>query len=76
VETSTPALIEENSELVTPTITQDIESEVFVTPTPLPINPVVIKSESLSRTLLGSVVFVVVVFVVGGVYWLIRFKSK
>jgi hypothetical protein len=76
VETSTPALLEENNELVTPTITQDIESEVLMTPTPLPLNSVVIKSESLSRTLLGSVVFVVVVFVVGGVYWLIRFRSK
>jgi len=74
VETSTPAPIEEQG---TPeaTATPTPESIIENTSTPLPENPVVIKSESLLRTLVGSGIFVVVVFLAGGTYWFIKIRD-
>jgi hypothetical protein len=70
VETSTPApLIEENSTDIQPTFTFEVIPEDTITP--LPGNPVVIKSEGLSRVMWGSALFVMGVFLIGGIYWFI-----
>jgi hypothetical protein len=74
VETSTPALVQEDGRIeITPSASPEPVLETLV-PT-LPLNPVVIKSEGLSRVLLGSGVFVVLAFAAGGLYWLIKYRA-
>ena len=74
VETSTPSpVVEEGTPDATSTPTP--ETIVEDTPTPLPDNPVVIKSESLQRVLAGSGIFVLVLFLAGGIYWYIRIRD-
>lgn len=74
VETSTPApVLEDGSTEVTPSPTAEPVQEN--TATALPLNPVVIKSDGLSRTLLGSGIFVALVFLAGGIYWFIKNQS-
>ena len=74
VETSTPVpVIENGSPEISPTST--IELFLENTPTALALNPVVIKSDGLSRTLIGSGIFVVLAFFTGGLYWLIKYRS-
>ena len=71
VETSTPApVVEEESIDILPTITTELLTEDTITP--LPENPIVIKSEGLSRVLLGSVLVVGGLFLIGGIYWFIK----
>ena len=49
-----------------------VEPTVKSTPTPLPPNPLVVDQEDLTRTLRFSLIGVVVLFIVGGIYWLIK----
>ena len=75
VETSTPVPVVDNGSTEisqTPTIESLQES----TPTAQVLNPVVIKSDGLSRTLIGSSIFVALVFFVGGLYWYIKYRSE
>ena len=73
VETSTSAPNEGNgSPEVTPSPTA--EPVLEATPTALPLNPVVIKSDGLSRALLGSGIFVATLFLAGGLYWFIKHR--
>jgi hypothetical protein len=74
VETSTPApIVEEGTPEATATPTP--EPIIENTPTPLPDNPVVIKSESLLRSLAGSGILVLAVFLAGGIYWFIKIRD-
>lgn len=74
VETSTPApVLEEQITQTGPTSTSQLLLEDTLTP--LPPNPVVIKSEGLSQVLAGSGIFVVILFLVGGIYWFIRIRD-
>jgi hypothetical protein len=75
VETSTPVPVVDNGSAEisqTPTIESLQES----TPTAQVLNPVVIKSDGLSRTLIGSGIFVALAFVAGGLYWYIKYRSE
>lgn len=73
VETSTPApVVNDESPEVTPSHTA--EPVLKNTPTALPLNPVVIKSDGLSRALLGSGIFVALIFIAGGLYWFIKHR--
>jgi len=74
VETSTPALVvEEDVKETSPAATSQPLLEDTLTP--LPTNPVVIESENLSRILAGSGIVVVILFLVGGIYWFIRIRD-
>lgn len=73
VETSTPApIVDDESPEVTPSPTA--EPVLKNTSTALPLNPVVIKSDGLSRALLGSGIFVALLFIAGGLYWFIKHR--
>jgi hypothetical protein len=74
VETSTPAPVMEDQVTITvntPTIQPLLEDTL----TPLPANPVVIKSDGLSLVLAGSVIIVLFLFMLGGVYWFIKIRE-
>ncbi len=71
VETATPAqVIDQDPAEVTRTAT--IEPTPANTTTPLPANPAEVRSDDLYQTLKISGIAVVVLFIVGGVYWQIK----
>ena len=73
VETSTPQpVVEDPGTTAIETATSEPLPEN--TPTSLPLNPVVIKSEGLSRVLLGSGIVVILAFAAGGLYWFIKYR--
>lgn len=75
VETATPAPVSEDStaeEIPTSTI----EPTPANTPTPLPPNPAQVQSGDLYKALQISGITVVVLFIVGGIYWQIKNKDR
>ncbi len=77
VETSTPVTAAENgSPGQSPTTSPETSTEDILvnTPSALPVNPVVIKSDGFARALLGSGIFVALVFLTGGIYWFIKYR--
>ena len=78
VETSTPVPIVVNGTLeISPTLSAERITDYSLenTPPALPLNPVVIKSDGLFRTLIGSGIFVALAFFAGGLYWFVRYRS-
>lgn len=75
VETATPVQVSEDStsEQI-PTMT--IEPPPANTPTPLPPNPAEVQSGDLSNVLRFSGITVVVLFIVGGIYWQIKNRDR
>ncbi len=71
VETSTPVPLGEAGEDET-FLTPTLEPTARSTPTPLPPNPLTVQQAELSRTLRFSLIGVVVLFIVGGIYWLVK----
>jgi hypothetical protein len=75
VETATPAPISEDSPAEDmPTST--IEPTPGNTPTALPPNPAEVRSDDLYRVLRLSGISVVVLFIVGGIYWQIKNRDR
>ena len=75
VETSTPVPADSEAEIETES-SPTPEPTLRNTPTPLPQNPMIVEQEDLSRTLRASLIAVVVLFIVGGAYWLIKNRSN
>ncbi len=75
VETSTP--IPSDSEgTIDSELSPTPEPTLQNTPTLLPENPLIVEQEDLSRTLRISLIAVVVLFIVGGAYWMIKNRSS
>ncbi len=75
VETATPAPVsEESTTEEIPTAT--IESTPENTPTPLPPNPAEVESGDLYQVLQFSGIAVVVLFIVGGIYWQAKNRDR
>jgi len=75
VETATPAPVSEDSTSVQiPTLT--VEPTPANTPTPLPPNPAEVQSGDLYMVLRFSGITVVVLFIVGGIYWQIKNRDR
>ncbi|NQS92603.1 MAG: hypothetical protein HQ574_09355 [Chloroflexi bacterium] len=75
VETATPGPVINNGETgITPSLT--IEPITASTPTPLPPNPAVVQSEDLYQVLKFSGIGVVVLFIVGFIYWQIKNRAR
>jgi len=75
VETATPAPVSEDStaeQIPTTTIEPTPEN----TPTPLPPNPAEVQSGDLYKVLRFSGITVVVLFIVGGIYWQIKNRDR
>ena len=75
VETATPAPVSENS-TADQIPTSTIEPTPANTPTPLPPNPAEVQSGDLYQVLRFSGVAVVVLFIVGGIYWQIKNRDR
>jgi hypothetical protein len=74
VETPTPGLVQPGeSPGAAPVETHPATIES--TPVALPVNPLVIQSENLRRTLIASGIGVGMLFAAGGIYWLIKYRS-
>lgn len=75
VETETPMAVSEDSS-AEPVPTMTVEPTLANTPTPLPPNPAEIQSGELYQVLRFSGIAVVVLFIVGGLYWQIRNRDR
>ena len=75
VETATPAPVSEDSppEQVPTLIAEPTRAN---TPTPLPANPAQVQTGDLYQVLRFSGIAVVVLFIVGGIYWQIKNKDR
>lgn len=75
VETATPMLINQDSG-ASGLPTETIEPTPADTPTPLPPNPAEVRSGDLYQVLRLSGIGVVVLFIVGGIYWQIKNRGR
>jgi hypothetical protein len=75
VETATPAPAGEGA-VAEQIPSATIEPEPGATPTPLPPNPAEVQSGDLYSVLRFSAVAVVVLFIVGGIYWKIKNRDR
>jgi len=75
VETATPAPVSEGS-TADQIPTSTIEPTPANTPTPLPPNPAEVQSGDLYQVLRFSGLAVVVLFIVGGIYWQIKNRDR
>lgn len=75
VETATPAPVSEDS-TAEQIPTSTIEPTPGNTPTPLPPNPAEVQSGDLYKVLRFSGITVVVLFIVGGIYWQIKNRDR
>lgn len=75
VETGTPAPVSADS-TIEQTPTSTIEPTPVNTPTPLPPNPAEVQSGDLYRVLQFSGIAVVVLFIVGGIYWQVKNRDR
>jgi hypothetical protein len=75
IETATPAPVsEESTGGLNPTST--LQPTPASTPTPLPPNPAEVKSSDLYQVLQFSGIAVVVLFIVGGIYWQVKNRGR
>jgi len=75
VETATPAVVNEDS-TAEQTPTSTIEPTPVNTPTPLPPNPAEVQSSDLYQVLRFSGIIVVVLLIVGGIYWMVKNRDR